>query len=198
MWKKINFFFLFLTLIIQEQCQDYDKDTIRTLSCLNFLRKLKINNQDQQYLSSVLLSCFINIDESLEQKLIASQSPDSMPLSESEKDKLMDLSDIQTKYSQNELIDFSQRLNSAMEQLKEMNSGGGRNYQSSKRGGGKKNENNRSQGVGLFGLFIQNFFNMLNPHNSFFPIIIILVVTFYTLKALRKFFSNKDEKKKKS
>jgi len=198
MWKKINFFFLFLTLIIQEQCQDYDKDTIRTLSCLNFLRKLKINNQDQQYLSSVLLSCFINIDESLEQKLIASQSPDSMPLSESEKDKLMDLSDIQTKYSQNELIDFSQRLNSAMEQLKEMNSGGGRNYQSSKRGGGKKNENNRSQGVGLFGLFIQNFFNMLNPHNSFFPIIIILVVTFYTLKALRKFFSNKDEKKKKN
>ena len=198
MWKKINFFFLFLTLIIQEQCQDYDKDTIRTLSCLNFLRKLKINNQDQQYLSSVLLSCFINIDESLEQKLISSQSPDSMPLSESEKDKLMDLSDIQTKYSQNELIDFSQRLNSAMEQLKEMNSGGGRNYQSSKRGGGKKNENNRSQGVGLFGLFIQNFFNMLNPHNSFFPIIIILVVTFYTLKALRKFFSNKDEKKKKN
>ena len=198
MWKKINFFFLFLTLIIQEQCQDYDKDTIRTLSCLNFLRKLKINNQDQQYLSSVLLSCFINIDESLEQKLIASQSPDSMPLSESEKDKLMDLSDIQTKYSQNELIDFSQRLNSAMEQLKEMNSGGGRNYQSSKRGGGKKNENNRSQGVGLFGLFVQNFFNMLNPHNSFFPIIIILVVTFYTLKALRKFFSNKDEKKKKN
>ena len=196
--EKNNFFFPFLTLIIQEQCQDYDKDTIRTLSCLNFLRKLKINNQDQQYLSSVLLSCFINIDESLEQKLISSQSPDSMPLSESEKDKLMDLSDIQTKYSQNELIDFSQRLNSAMEQLKEMNSGGGRNYQSSKRGGGKKNENNRSQGVGLFGLFIQNFFNMLNPHNSFFPIIIILVVTFYTLKALRKFFSHKDEKKKKN
>ena len=99
---------LVIFLFNYQACQDLDEDTMKALGCLSLIRKLDNDKQqDQRMVSAILLSCFVNVEESQVKKLISSQYSNKMELSKSEVDKLVDMQSLQSKYSQSELIDVN-------------------------------------------------------------------------------------------
>ena len=90
---------LVIFLFNYQACQDFDEDTMKALGCLSLIRKLDNDKQqDQRMVSAILLSCFVNVEESQVKKLISSQYSNKMELSKSEVDKLVDMQSLQSKY----------------------------------------------------------------------------------------------------
>ena len=178
-----------------QACQDFDEDTMKALGCLSLIRKLDNDKQqDQRMVSAYLLSCFVNIEESQVQKLLASQYSNKMELSKSEVDKLVDMQSLQSKYSQSELIDYSKKLNSALGNLKNMEQGGPQAGRGSKKGSSKSSSNSNG---GLIGFLISNIISLFNPNDSFLFLIGLFVMIYFGLKGLRKLLDKKNKNKKK-
>ena len=182
-----------------QACQDLDEDTMKALGCLSLIRKLDNDKQqDQRMVSALLLSCFVNVEESQVKKLISSQYSNKMELSKSEIDKLVDMQSLQTKYSQSELIDYSKKLNTALGNLKNMEQGVPQTGKGSKKGSNKSTNNS---GGGLIGFLINNIISLFNPNDSFLFLIGLFLMIYFGLKGLRKLLdksnkSNKNNKKK--
>ena len=178
-----------------QACQDFDEDTMKALGCLSLIRKLDNDKQqDQRMVSAFLLSCFVNIEESQVQKLLASQYSNKMELSKSEVDKLVDMQSLQSKYSQSELIDYSKKLNSALGNLKNMEQGGPQAGRGSKKGSSKSSSNSNG---GLIGFLISNIISLFNPNDSFLFLIGLFVMIYFGLKGLRKLLDKKNKNNKK-
>ena len=178
-----------------QACQDFDEDTMKALGCLSLIRKLDNDKQqDQRMVSAYLLSCFVNIEESQVQKLLASQYSNKMELSKSEVDKLVDMQSLQSKYSQSELIDYSKKLNSALGNLKNMEQGGPQAGRGSKKGSSKSSSNSNG---GLIGFLISNIISLFNPNDSFLFLIGLFVMIYFGLKGLRKLLDKKNKNNKK-
>ena len=178
-----------------QSCQDFDEDTMKALGCLSLIRKLDNDKQqDQRMVSAYLLSCFVNIEESQVQKLLASQYSNKMELSKSEVDKLVDMQSLQSKYSQSELIDYSKKLNSALGNLKNMEQGGPQAGRGSKKGSSKSSSNSNG---GLIGFLISNIISLFNPNDSFLFLIGLFVMIYFGLKGLRKLLDKKNKNNKK-
>ena len=178
-----------------QACQNFDEDTMKALGCLSLIRKLDNDKQqDQRMVSAYLLSCFVNIEESQVQKLLASQYSNKMELSKSEVDKLVDMQSLQSKYSQSELIDYSKKLNSALGNLKNMEQGGPQAGKGSKKGSSK---NTRDSSGGLLGFLISNIISLFNPNDSFLFLIGLFVMIYFGLKGLRKLLDKKNKNNKK-
>ena len=178
-----------------QACQDFDEDTMKALGCLSLIRKLDNDKQqDQRMVSAYLLSCFVNIEESQVQKLLASQYSNKMELSKSEVDKLVDMQSLQSKYSQSQLIDYSKKLNSALGNLKNMEQGGPQAGKGSKKGSSK---NTRDSSGGLLGFLISNIISLFNPNDSFLFLIGLFVMIYFGLKGLRKLLDKKNKNNKK-
>ena len=178
-----------------QACQDFDEDTMKALGCLSLIRKLDNDKQqDQRMVSALLLSCFVNIEESQVKKLLASQYSNKMELSKSEVDKLVDMQSLQSKYSQSELIDYSKKLNSALGNLKNMEQGGPQAGRGSKKGSSKSSSNSNG---GLIGFLISNIISLFNPNDSFLFLIGLFVMIYFGLKGLRKLLDKKNKNNKK-
>ena len=178
-----------------QACQNFDEDTMKALGCLSLIRKLDNDKQqDQRMVSAYLLSCFVNIEESQVQKLLASQYSNKMELSKSEVDKLVDMQSLQSKYSQSELIDYSKKLNSALGNLKNMEQGGPQAGRGSKKGSSKSSSNSNG---GLIGFLISNIISLFNPNDSFLFLIGLFVMIYFGLKGLRKLLDKKNKNNKK-
>ena len=178
-----------------QACQDFDEDTMKALGCLSLIRKLDNDKQqDQRMVSAYLLSCFVNIEESQVQKLLASQYSNKMELTKSEVDKLVDMQSLQSKYSQSELIDYSKKLNSALGNLKNMEQGGPQAGRGSKKGSSKSSSNSNG---GLIGFLISNIISLFNPNDSFLFLIGLFVMIYFGLKGLRKLLDKKNKNNKK-
>jgi hypothetical protein len=190
---------LVIFLFNYQACQDLDEDTMKALGCLSLIRKLDNDKQqDQRMVSALLLSCFVNVEESQVKKLISSQYSNKMELSKSEIDKLVDMQSLQTKYSQSELIDYSKKLNTALGNLKNMEQGVPQTGKGSKKGSNKSTNNS---GGGLIGFLINNIISLFNPNDSFLFLIGLFLMIYFGLKGLRKLLdksnkSNKNNKKK--
>jgi hypothetical protein len=190
---------LVIFLFNYQACQDLDEDTMKALGCLSLIRKLDNDKQqDQRMVSAILLSCFVNVEESQVKKLISSQYSNKMELSKSEVDKLVDMQSLQSKYSQSELIDYSKKLNTALGNLKNMEQGGPYTSKGSKKGSNKSTNNG---GGGLIGFLISNIISLFNPNDSFLFLIGLFLMIYFGLKGLRKLLdksnkSNKNNKKK--
>ena len=185
---------LLIFLFNYEVCQDFDEDTMKALGCLSLIRKLDNDKQqDQRMVSALLLSCFVNIEESQVKKLLASQYSNKMELSKSEVDKLVDMQSLQSKYSQSELIDFSKKLNSALGNLKNMESGGQQAGWGSKKGSNKNTDNSSG---GLIGFLISNIISLFNPNDSFLFLIGLFLMIYFGLKGLRKLLDKKNKNNK--
>ena len=190
MTKKIAFNLLISLLLLfkYEICQDIDQDMMKTIACISLIKKMGTKIEDQRLISSYLLTCFINVDESSIQKLLSDQMSNKLDLDKNEVEKLTDMSKLQTKYSQSEIKDYSLKLNSALEKLKkselDINDG------QIKSGRKKSSESNKSN-AGLIEFIINGFMSILNPRDSFLVLIGFFVLAYFCLKALRKIFSGK-------
>ena len=167
---------------------------MRALGCLTLIRKLDNDKQqDQRMVSALLLSCFVNIKEPQVKKLLASQYSNKMELEKDEIEKLVDMQSLQSKYSQSELIEYSKKLNTALGNLRNMESGGPQAGKGSKKGDNK----DINTGGGLIGFLISNILALFNPNDSFLFLIGLFLMIYFGLKGVRKFFDKKDKNIKK-
>ena len=95
------------------------------------LKKLENKPQDQRELSTYILTCFISIDDATTQKLIQEQASNKLDLTADQISKLTDMYQLQQKYTEDQIMDFSKALNNALEKLQKNAGGGMRNQQSS-------------------------------------------------------------------
>ena len=197
--------FLLLYLIVLSKAQDVDKDLLRAVACLSMIRKLENRPNDPQSISSYMLTCFISIDDSTTQKLIANQNSNTLDLDEKQLKKLTDFYDVQSRFTEDQIMEYSKDLNSALEKLKNFSP------EAMKQQGGhtsaEKPRNKKNQGKSLFKIMISNIIGLFNANDSLIGLFVILFVCYLILKQLRKWCgsdnknkitSNKNNKKKVS
>ena len=200
MLKNISFHFLIISLFLfnYEICQDIDQDAMKAVACISLIKKMDNKNLDQRLISGYMLSCFINIDDAKVQKLLSNQFSNDINLEKDEIEKLTDFSSFQSKYSQSEIMEFSKRLNSALEKLKNQQNIGMPPNQGGKDKSSKKSSEN---GGGLLEFMIKGLIGLFNPNDSFLFLIGFFVLVYFGLKGLRKLFVGKkninDKKERK-
>ena len=191
MSKKIVFplLIIYLFLFNYEICQDFDQDTMKAIACISLIKKIDNQNMDQRLISGYMISCFASIDDSKVQKLIENQMSNDISLDKDEIDKLTDFTSFQSKYSSNEIKDFSIRLNAALEKLKNQGFGGDKASPSQ----GRKDSSSKksSENAGLFEFMINNLIDLFNPKDSFLFLVIFFLLVYFGLKGLRKMLGNK-------
>ena len=188
-------FFLFILIIYTEllNCQEPDKNMMRAAACISMIRKLDNKPTDQQMLSGYILSCFINIDDKTAQKLISTQSSPKLDLTEDEISKLTDIVTISQKYSQEQIMQYSEELNSVLQNMQNVATGGKRNP--SQGSSYNKRGNSKPQNVGLFNNMIEGFRGIFSVNDSLLFLFGFFIVFYLFLMQIRKWFSVKDKSK---
>ena len=131
MSKNLIFLFLLISIIDLAELQEFDKDMMRAVACITLIKKLENKPQDQRELSTYILTCFISIDDTTTQKLIQEQASNKLDLTADQISKLTDMYQLQQKYTEDQIMDFSKALNNALEKLQKNAGGGMRNQKSS-------------------------------------------------------------------
>ena len=139
-----------------------------------------------------MLKCFISIDDSSIQKLLSNQISGNFDLDKSDVDKLTDISKLSVEYSKEEISDYSRKLNTALEKLKNADLNVAENEKSRK---SDSNSNKSPEGSEFLEYIINGFMSFLNPNDSFLVLIVFFVLAYFGLKGLKKLFAgNKKEK----
>ena len=193
MSKNLIFLFLLISIIDLAELQEFDKDMMRAVACITLIKKLENKPQDQRELSTYILTCFISIDDATTQKLIQEQASNKLDLTADQISKLTDMYQLQQKYTEDQIMDFSKALNNALEKLQKNAGGGMRNQQSS----GFNNNNKTPQGSGLLEKIIGGIIGLFNPNDSLLLLVGFFVVFYLFLRQIRKWFDNSDKIKNK-
>jgi hypothetical protein len=193
MSKNLIFLLLLISIIDLVELQEFDKDMMRAVACITLIKKLENKPQDQRELSTYILTCFISIDDATTQKLIQEQASNKLDLTADQISKLTDMYQLQQKYTEDQIMDFSKALNDALEKLQKNAGGGMRNQQSS----GFNNNNKTPQGSGLFEKIIGGIIGLFNPNDSLLLLVGFFVVFYLFLRQIRKWFDNSEKIKNK-
>ena len=193
MSKNLIFLFLLISIIDLAELQEFDKDMMRAVACITLIKKLENKPQDQRELSTYILTCFISIDDKTTQKLIQEQASNKLDLTADQISKLTDMYQLQQKYTEDQIMDFSKALNNALEKLQKNAGGGMRNQQSS----GFNNNNKTPQGSGLLEKIIGGIIGLFNPNDSLLLLVGFFVVFYLFLRQIRKWFDNSEKIKNK-
>ena len=186
MSKNIIFlFFLFCILDISKQ-QNIDKDMMRAVACISMIRKLENKPSDQRVLSSYILTCFIAIDEPTTQKLLMSQTSNKLDLTKDEIEKLTNMYNLEQKYTEDQIMDFSKALNTALEKLKDAQPGGGMRNPS--QGYDSSSDNKKPQGVGLLEKMLAGILGLFTTNDSLLLLFGFFIAFYLFLRQIRKWF----------
>ena len=193
MSKNIPFSLLIISVFLfnYQVCQDLDNDMMKAVSCISLVQKTDNNNLDQRLLSGKILTCFMNIDESTVTKLMASQFSKELNLEKKLIEKLTDFQALQAQHLESEIMEYSKKLNSALEKLR--NTQMGERPSSSNDGGRSKGSKNKEKDM-----FLSNIMWLFNPNDSFIFFVGYLLLAYFLLKGLRKLLNRKDKTNKKN
>jgi len=194
MSKNIIFLFFLLSIIELSKLQEIDKDMMRGVACLSLIRKLENKPSDQRVLSTYMLTCFVLIDDATTQKLIMSQTSNKLDLTQDQVDKLTNMYNIEQKYTEDQIMDYSQALNQALERLKNAGPGGMKTPSQ----GGKSNSNNnkkREHGNSLLGNMISVVLGLFSTNDSLLLLIGLFIGFYLILRQIRKCCGNEEKNK---
>ena len=194
MSKNIIFLFFLLSIIEISKLQEVDKDMMRAVACLSLMRRLDDKSVDQRVLSTYMLSCFAQIDDSTAQKLIMSQTSNRLDLSEEQIKKLTNMHEIEKKYTEDQIMDYSNALNKALEKLKNAGPGEMRSPQKGSRGNSNSNKN-RENANSLLGNMISVLLGLFSTNDSLLLLIGLFVGLYLILKQVRKCCTNNEKNK---
>ena len=192
MSKNLIFLFILISLIELSKLQEVDKDMMRAVACLSLIRKLDNKPNDQRVLSTYILTCFITIDDSTAQKLIMSQSSNKLDLSQEQIEKLTNIYNVENKFTEDQIMDYSKALNDALERLKNAGPDGLRNPP--KGSSSSKSNKKRESGSSLFGNMISVLLGLFSTNDSLLLLIGFFIGFYLFLRQMRKCC----EKKKKN
>ena len=194
MSKNIIFLFFLLSIIELSKLQEIDKDMMRAVACLSLIRKLENKPSDQRVLSTYMLTCFVLIDDATTQKLIMSQTSNKLDLTQDQIDKLTNMYNIEQKYTEDQIMDYSQALNQALDKLKNVGLGGIKNPSQ----GGKANSNSnkkREHGNSLLGNMISVVLGLFSTNDSLLLLIGLFIGFYLILRQIRKCCGNEEKNK---
>ena len=194
MSKNIILLFFLLSIIEISKLQEVDKDMMRAVACLSLIRRLDDKSVDQRVLSTYMLSCFAQIDDSTAQKLIMSQTSNRLDLSEEQIKKLTNMHEIEKKYTEDQIMDYSNALNKALEKLKNAGPGAMRSPQKGSRGNSNSNKN-RENANSLLGNMISVLLGLFSTNDSLLLLIGLFVGLYLILKQVRKCCTNNEKNK---
>ena len=194
MSKNIIFLFFLLSIIEISKLQEVDKDMMRAVACLSLIRRLDDKSVDQRVLSTYMLSCFVQIDDSTAQKLIMSQTSNRLDISEEQIKKLTNMHEIEKKYTEDQIMDYSNALNKALEKLKNAGPGAMRSSQKGSRGNSNSNKN-RENANSLLGNMISVLLGLFSTNDSLLLLIGLFVGLYLILKQVRKCCTNNEKNK---
>ena len=193
MSKYLFFLFFLLSIIELSKCQEFDKDMMRAVACISLIRKLESKPSDQRELSAYMLSCFIMIDDSTTQKLLMSQNSNKLDLTQEEISKLTDMHKLEGKFTEDQIMDYSKDLNSALSKLQKAQPGGMRGP--SKGGDFNSNERNSYQSSGIFAKIFTNFLGLFTTNDSLLFLFGMFIVFYLFLRQVRKMFGSSEKNK---
>ena len=187
MSKNLIFLFILISLIELSKLQEVDKDMMRAVACLSLIRKLDNKPNDQRALSTYILTCFITIDDSTAQKLIMSQSSNKLDLSQEQIEKLTNIYNVENKFTEDQIMDYSKALNDALERLKNAGPDGLRNPP--KGSSGANSNKKRKSGSSLFGNMISVLLGLFSTNDS-----LLLLIGFFIGKKYKDGHTKKEVK----
>ena len=188
MSKKIySFIFILLNLLIFSSSQKLDKNTLKAAGCLTLVKKLKDKPSDQRVLTGLLLSCFIHVDEETADKLLQNQFYDKMGIEESEVLRLIDFNKIQSKYSQEQIEEFSKTLNTALEPLRDKGQGNRQGQEPDQYYNEDQNSNESNESI------VNYFIKLFTSGDSLFLLFVLFGVFYFCLQKIRKWFGKNDK-----
>ena len=191
--SKFLFFIFFLIIYLEiSNCQEVDKDMMRAVACITLIKKLENKPSDQRMLSGYILSCFINIDESTMQKLISNQASNKLDLTQDQISKLTDMYQIEQKYTEDQIMDYSRDLNAALAKLQ---SAGPNGMKNPSQGGESSSKSNKKQKPGLLERMFAGFIGLFNTNDSLLFLIGFFIVFYLFLRQIRKWSGNSDNNK---
>ena len=193
MSKNLIFLFILISLIELSKLQEVDKDMMRAVACLSLIRKLDNKPNDQRVLSTYILTCFITIDDSTAQKLIMSQSSNKLDLSQEQIEKLTNIYNVENKFTEDQIMDYSKALNDALERLKNAGPDGLRNPP--KGSSGANSNKKRESGSSLFGNMISVLLGLFSTNDSLLLLIGFFIGFYLFLRQLRKCCGNEEKNK---
>ena len=194
MSKNIIFLFFLLNIIEISKLPEVDKDMMRAVACLSLIRKLDNKSSDQRVLSTYLLTCFVTIDDSTTQKLIMSQASNKLDLSKAQIEKLTNMYEIEKKFTEDQIMDYSNALNKALEKLKNVGPGGLKAPPKGSSGNSYSNKN-RENVNSLLGNMISVLFGLFSTNDSLLILIGLFVGLYLILKQIRKCCANNEKNK---
>ena len=187
MSKNIIFLFLLFCIMEISTQQEIDKDMMRAVACISMIRKLENKPSDQRLLSSYILTCFIAIDEPTTQKLLMSQTSNKLDLTQDEIEKLTNMYNLEQKYTEDQIMDFSKALNTALEKLKDAQPGGGMRNPSQGHDSGSNNKK-KPQGVGLLEKMFAGILGLFSTNDSLLLLFGFFIAFYLFLRQIRKWF----------
>ena len=193
MSKNLIFLFILISLIELSKLQEVDKDMMRAVACLSLIRKLDNKPNDQRVLSTYILTCFITIDDSTAQKLIMSQSSNKLDLSQEQIEKLTNIYNVENKFTEDQIMDYSKALNDALERLKNAGPDGLRNPP--KGSSSSKSNKKRESGSSLFGNMISVLLGLFSTNDSLLLLIGFFIGIYLFLRQMRKCCGNEEKNK---
>ena len=193
MSKNLIFLFILISLIELSKLQEIDKDMMRAVACLSVIRKLDNKPNDQRVLSTYILSCFVTIDDSTAQKLIMSQTSNKLDLSQEQIEKLTNIYEVEKKFTEDQIMDYSKALNDALERLKNAGPDG---LKAPPKGSSSSNSNKkRESGSGLFGNMITGLLGLFSSNDSLLLLFGLFIGFYLFLRQMRKCCGNNEKNK---
>jgi hypothetical protein len=193
MSKNIIFLFFLLSIIEISKLQEIDKDMMRAVACLSLIRKLDNKPSDQRVLSTYILTCFVTIDDSTAQKLIMSQTSNKLDLSQEQIEKLTNIYEVEKKFTEDQIMDYSKALNDALERLKNAGPDG---LKAPPKGSSSSNSNKkRESGSGLFGNMITGLLGLFSTNDSLLLLFGLFIGFYLFLRQMRKCCGNNEKNK---
>ena len=188
------FLIIIFNLLLLTKSQFWDKDVLKAASCVTLLKKIPNKPQDNKIITYYLLACFINIDEETANKIFEMEHYDNLGIEESQIIKLLDINSIQRQYTQEQINDFSNLLNKALESLKSV----GKSHDREKSDGSYDYDNDQKadENNGLINYIIKLF----TSSDSLIFLVILFAIFYYILQKMRKCIkkNDKDDNNKKS
>ena len=130
--------------------------------------------------------CFIAIDEQTTQKLLMSQTSNKLDLTKDEIEKLTNMYNLEQKYTEDQIMDFSKALNTALEKLKDAQPGGGMRNPS--QGYDSSSDNKKPQGVGLLEKMLAGILGLFTTNDSLLLLFGFFIAFYLFLRQIRKWF----------
>lgn len=192
--------FIFILNILSLIFCQFDSEAMsKALACMTVISQ-KLNSNQPEIYSSMMLKCYITITESMSKKILVGLETGTNSLSNKEIDKLTDYMSL-SSLSEKELKRKSQELEKILKNFKKLQEDfNGQMPEMGDDDGDYFDEDSPTEtpsNVNYFSLIPKGIFGVFNIFNNYLSLFIFLLIIYLTLLMIRKINDSERKMKKK-